>query len=84
MPSGDLACRISTHVLLQTKTKALEGRYRRVVSLTRGSATLYFVDLMAGNNGDDRTPEGLYKWAVDNQEYRDLSNIPVPHRENAR
>lgn len=64
----DLACLVSMHVLLSVKTKALEGRYRReVVRLLMGN-TLYFIDLLGEEDGA-RTPEGLHRFAVDDQEY---------------
>ena len=67
----DLACLVSMHVLLSgsTKTKALEGRYRRDVQyLSRN--TLYFTDLMKDDGPRNvRTPEGLLKWSVDSKEY---------------
>lgn len=67
----DLACLVSTHVLLSAKNmaKALEGRYRRDVLYLTGRNILYFIDLMTGIEDDARTPEGLYKFAVDDQEY---------------
>lgn len=73
----DLACLISMHVLFPVKTKALEGRYRREVSDFQGQKWLYFIDLMSSDAEDDRTPEGLYRWAADNQEYLP-TKCPVP------